>query len=356
MKIIHIANMSMGGISRLVTDLANAQHKQGHQLAIYSPLNKNNFLLHELHPEIPFTKGKISSGFSLNILSYLKLANRLKVYDVVHVHAFNALLILCLRLNMVKCIYTEHGTFQKEHQTNSLKNIIKKRLIGRLVLNHMVHGIALNSHWMLTNSQLKNKNQQIIYNGIPIEPAYPPVKNSSSSICLSVGRLEPKKRTDVLIQMFSDECLSNVALKIIGSGTQFNKLQKQAQHLKCDNVHLLGRKENVAEYYKQAQVFILGSKNEPFGLVVLEAVKYGCLPLIFTDSGGACEILQNKFNQLICCNANDMKSKLTYWLQNETERLDTVHSLQNEVLKKFSDTHMAVNYLSIYQQITTKNN
>ena len=52
-------------------------------------------------------------------------------------------------------------------------------------------------------------------------------------------------------------------------------------------VHLLGRidRASIKEYLKQSDVFIMISKNETFGLVYLEAMAMGCIPIASRDEG-----------------------------------------------------------------------
>ncbi len=352
MKVVHVANMAMGGISRLVTDLANEQNTQGHQVEVLSPLKRDNFLQEELHPGIAFTRGVLTSGFSLNLLAYWRLAKRLSHADVVHFHAFNPLLILAVALYGTPAVYTEHGTFQLAHQTNSIKNRIKKKWLGRWLLRSKVQALAFNSRWMMQDAQLTNPVAVVISNGILWNHLSDPAEIFGSLTCLSVGRLEPKKRMDWLVDLFRDDRLASVQLKILGDGSRYQELQRQVEvgHIQ-ERVQLMGRQQHPEIFYRQSQLFLLGSRNEPFGLVVLEAVKYGCLPLVFADSGGTLDIFNGIASELICSDKEDMIQKIGYWLERPAERIQKVRLLQQSLQERFSAFQMALQYNKLYQQV-----
>ena len=59
---------------------------------------------------------------------------------------------------------------------------------------------------------------------------------------------------------------------ILGDGEEKNELNKLIKNLNLqDRVHLIGRVENVYEYMKQADVFVLSSLWEELGFVIVEA-------------------------------------------------------------------------------------
>ena len=355
MKITHIANMSMGGIARLVTDLANEQAIAGHQVQIVSPLYRENVFQQQLHPTVKYAKTPVKSGFSLNLIVFMRQARQFGKADIVHLHAFSPFLIFFTWLTNARIVYTEHGTFQRKHQSNSLKNILKKRILGRFILRRFTHALAFNSEWMKTDSCLKHRCKKVIYNGIPLDEISTPRAKAESKNLLAVGRLEPKKRVNRLINLMKNLQETELKLHILGSGTQKDILKNQVESLQLSKTVVMhGMVDDPMPFYQQSTIFLLGSCNEPFGLVILEAIKYGCIPLIFADAGGALEILEPVCPSLICKNEDEMRQQIVYWLEHPTERIATVQKLQQSIQHKFSARQMAAAYEQLYLQILTR--
>lgn len=117
-----------------------------------------------------------------------------------------------------------------------------------------------------------------ILNYLP-QPSYEP-RNKVSKF-LFVGRFVEVKNVQFLISIFND--LPDLQLNIIGSGPLENELKASAN----SNIRFLGQIKNseLYKYYRDADVFILPSKSEPWGLVVEEALNNGT-PVIVSDRVG----------------------------------------------------------------------
>ena len=107
-------------------------------------------------------------------------------------------------------------------------------------------------------------------------------------LLLYVGRLVHQKRVDVLIEAMRklEETRKDIALLIVGDGVDHPQLAKRAGGLK--NIYFLGFKDRpeLPRYYAVADVFVLPSEVEPWGMVVAEAL--ACrLPVITTRKVGA---------------------------------------------------------------------
>lgn len=98
---------------------------------------------------------------------------------------------------------------------------------------------------------------------------------------LYVGRLDPEKGLETLLEAFSDVPGD---LVIVGEGTDGPRLRALAG----DRVRFVGAKsrDDVIAYYRDADVFVLPSRSEPWGMVLNEAAAAG-LPLVATEETGA---------------------------------------------------------------------
>jgi glycosyltransferase involved in cell wall biosynthesis len=81
-------------------------------------------------------------------------------------------------------------------------------------------------------------------------------------------------------------------LKIAGDGEEKNNLNNLVKSLNLnDSVEFLGWVDNQRDFFNDIDIFVLSSLIETFGLVLLEAMKYG-VPIISTNCDGPKEILQ----------------------------------------------------------------
>jgi glycogen synthase len=136
---------------------------------------------------------------------------------------------------------------------------------------------------------------QVIFNGVALEQpassAQPPV---SGRYVLALGRVVHKKGFDLLLRGFAElSGYHDVSLVIGGEGPELPPLRRLAADLKiADRVQFVGRlsREDVAALTSRADIFVLPSRVEPFGIVVLEAWRAGC-PVIATTHGGPPEFV-----------------------------------------------------------------
>ena len=109
------------------------------------------------------------------------------------------------------------------------------------------------------------------------------VDRSSRSGCtfLYVGRLDPEKGLDTLLEAFRDV---PGELVLVGSGGDEPRLRRLAG----ERVRFEGAKDRdeVVGYYRDADVFVPPSRSEPWGMVLNEAAAAG-LPLVATEESGA---------------------------------------------------------------------
>ena len=110
-------------------------------------------------------------------------------------------------------------------------------------------------------------------------------------IILMVSRLEPEKRIDLAIKSLAKflPAVKNVGLAIVGSGSEEMRLKHLVDELGLgDYVKFEGWQENLATYYKTADLFLVTSSYEGYGLTIVEAKACG-LPVVSTDVGIARE-------------------------------------------------------------------
>jgi glycosyltransferase involved in cell wall biosynthesis len=119
------------------------------------------------------------------------------------------------------------------------------------------------------------------------------IKNADP-IVLYAAKLQPRKRPDDLLR--AARCLKNRGIGfhvvIVGSGEMRSELVDMTARLKLDNVHFHGfaNQSTLPQIYGAADVFVLPSENEPWGLAINEAMCAG-LPIVASAEVGCVEDL-----------------------------------------------------------------
>lgn len=119
---------------------------------------------------------------------------------------------------------------------------------------------------------------------------------SSRRVVLSVGKFEEKKGQDILIRAFAELVREYDDIDLIligGSGPTLPKLREFCAEREIeDRVRFFADVPHaqVAPFFKMATVFVLPSRQEPFGIVILEAGSVS-LPVVASNVGGIPEII-----------------------------------------------------------------
>ena len=125
-------------------------------------------------------------------------------------------------------------------------------------------------------------------------------------IALNIGRLTEQKNQAMLIQAFSiiSERVPDWDLRIIGEGELFDNLQSLIEmHDMTGRIHLVGNRDDINHEYESAQLFVLPSTFESFGLVTAEALLHG-LPVIgLAECDGTNVLIKHEQNGMLIDNA-----------------------------------------------------
>ncbi|MEI6107654.1 MAG: glycosyltransferase [Opitutae bacterium] len=274
MRILHaIFSSRIAGSERYAIDLANRQAAGGHEVHVAG--GSSSPLRHELAAPVRY------HGFNsfFRRLRLRRLVAQLEP-DICHGHLSGA----CKAL----------GGLAKHHQTVATLHIGYKahqhaRLDGLICVNR-AQGARLAGY---------RGTSRVIPNWLPLPPAEHDQAGLREELRLSddvflvgaVGRLHPSKGMDVLIRAFRASAPAQAALVILGDGPQRGELEHLRQN--DPRIHLLGFRPDVHHCLRDLDLFISPSREESFGLAIVEAMSAG-LPIIATAAEGPAEFLRDQ--------------------------------------------------------------
>lgn len=117
---------------------------------------------------------------------------------------------------------------------------------------------------------------------------------------LNVARLVPQKNHRLLLEAYS-RAKTELPLYILGAGRLRNELEQYATELGvASRVHFIGQTNNPYPWMKAATLFVLSSKVEGLGIVLVEAMACGT-PVISVDCpGGVRDIMKGQLEAYLC--------------------------------------------------------
>lgn len=174
-------------------------------------------------------------------------------------------------------------------------------------------------------------------------------------VILFTGRLTKQKGVEYLIKAMPKVKVANTELFIVGEGPEEKNLKNLVRTQKNKNIHFLpymrgDRTKEFHQFYKRAEVFVAPSIwDEPFGLVILEAMAYAT-PVIATKKGGITSIINDGQNGLLvrARNSKDLAEKINLLLGNEKLDKQLSENARQTILNKFSWPKIAERFEKIY--------
>ena len=192
--------------------------------------------------------------------------------------------------------------------TPQLENYYKK---ASLIIVHT----KLQKNALLCTSFFKDKNIEVLPLGVDdsiFKEKTIIEKNSSIKQLLFVGRISRLKQIEVAIDSLvvlknkNIECILNI-VGPISDLTYYNELKNLIIQLELiDNVNFIAsvKQKQLVSFYQDADVLLLPSKHESFGMVITEAMACGTPVISLEGSGGPEEIIANGFDGFVIPSQN----------------------------------------------------
>lgn len=249
------------------------------------------------------------------MLAILKTFFRKRI-DIVNCHdsiAFAGIYHIC-RLLKIKCVFTVQASIFSKNRSKDYGRL------GCAIYRFTNKFVATKADLLICVSEemkrcmiycgAKEEKIVLISNFVDLEK-FKDVRRrrlfmpaSKDKICLFVGALRPVKGLNYLLDAIPG-VLRKVSYKVkfifVGDGPQRERLVKICKKLGIEKYVIFKgemRWNETLAYYAQADIFVLPSINEPFGVVIVEALASG-LPIVASNVDGIPEILKSGKNGLL---------------------------------------------------------
>jgi glycosyltransferase involved in cell wall biosynthesis len=347
MNILHIANhvkQCGNGIVNVMIDLACEQARLGHNVAVASEggayielLQKNNIQHYKLD------QTRKPAQMMQAFFDFRKMVKLFKP-DIIHAHMMTgALLSRYLKgFQKYKIVTHIHNEFQKSADYMKVGDAIIA--VSQAVAKSMV------------NRGMQEKKLHIVLNGTIGSPR----KDDTGGVSLSglsivtVAGLYERKGINDLIEAFEMVVAEypEANLYLLGEGPDRSKFELKAkQSIGRDNIHFLGYQSNPHNYMNAADVFVLASHKESFGLVLIEAREAGCA-IVATNVDGIPEALDfGESGMLVPPKSPELLAEAIIKMLQNSEMSDSYRKRALQGLEYYSVQRVTRDTLKIYEEL-----
>ncbi|MDO3409637.1 N-acetyl-alpha-D-glucosaminyl L-malate synthase BshA [Saccharibacillus sp. CPCC 101409] len=360
---------SLGGSGVVATELGKLLAEKGHEVHFIT--HSIPFRLGAFHKNIHYHEVEVSDYYVFRYPPYdLSLASKMaqvvkrEKLDILHVHyAVPHAVCAYLAKQMVgedlKIVTTLHGT----DITVLGQDVTLKDLIG-LAINRSDAVTAVSADLIRQTREALDITRDIdlTYNFIDKRVYYPrevaglrgDFAAPDEKILMHISNFRPVKRVPDVIDVFHRVNREMPAkLLLVGEGPDMPKVQSKIRELGLeDKIHFLGKQDEIAQVISLADILLLPSEKESFGLVALEAMACG-VPTVGSEAGGIPELVEHGVTGYLAP-IGDTEAMARYaaeLLRDGSKRARMREACLERAHTKFCDKKITREYEEIYYRV-----
>lgn len=269
----------------------------------------------------------------------LKLLNKIKHNDIVFMgdtaYMYHLILLMLIRLfKKTKTVVIIHHFPFLEKSSKDVSYYIQK------IYYSLCKYIIVPSPYTMKEAKQLYPKKQITYIPIPFIQTYTPSNEYVKGNILYVGTIEHRKGLIYLIKAAKELVLQNVKfhIDIVGkvvNQSYYNNLQNYILENNLNEyVTFHGRvsEQELNNLYSCAELFVLPSLLEGYGIVLVEAMQRG-LPIVAFDNSAMPFTVKNDVNGYLAKNKDykDLAYKIIQLLGNESKRIKMQNNIKHEI-------------------------
>ncbi|WET74348.1 MULTISPECIES: glycosyltransferase family 4 protein [Rhizobium] len=288
-----------GGAERVFVEVANGLHRRGHDVSVLTLDGSLASSFYALSPEIRRQTLKIRGLMPLPLIGLRRRIHELAP-DVVVAFMPSSYTPIAFALmgSGLPIIASEHNVPARYSGTPLHWALLK--LSARFV-----------KRFTAVSSQMKQLYPPTIRAKMDVLPnptgwsagrQADVIGPEAGRTLLAVGRLHPQKDHITLVQAFAllASDFPEWTLKIVGDGDERTTIEAEVKRLNLsDRVRLPGSTPDISSVYSAAQLYVISSAYESYGLATVEALAHGLPAIGFSDCAGTNELIKSGENGLL---------------------------------------------------------
>ncbi len=366
------------GTERVISDKINWLANHGHKVTLATYEQGTHPLSYKLHPTVMF-EDLNTRFFMIGRYNYVRrlfeLYKMQKVFarrlqEVVDKYKPDVIVTTTYSLKIVNQILIVHTNAKFIIESHSACFSVGKGFDFRHIVFFRSFFTFLDKYYLrrvnhfdlmivLTNGDYQDwkhyiSNVKIIPNPLTHYPENLPLKSLQNRI-ICVGRLTYQKGYDILINAYKkiSHCFPNWHIDIYGDGEDRDMLKSMIDgYGMTDCIHLCGSTDNIYRKYQESDFFVLSSRFEGFGLVLVEAMSCACPCVSFRCKYGPEDIIEDGVSGLLVKDGDvdELSDKMAWMMSHEKERINmgkkarevASHYRLEKIMQKWEDAYLSV--------------
>lgn len=359
MRIGMVCYSGLGGSGIVATELAARLVRRGHQVILiatqkpfrFSETSGVRFFGVDL-PNYPVFPGPL---YTLSLAGAIKQVVREEELELIHTHyAVPHAVSAQLAASGVPLVHTMHGTdvnlLGLDPAFRSVTTWALLQAAATTVVSRFLAGAAKTVYGI---------HSQVIYNAVDIDRFFPRPElraryvGPGEALLVHASNFRPIKRVPDIIRAFSN-IVKNIParLLLLGDGPEKPAAEREAALLGVtDRVRFLPATRHPEQLISAADLFLLHSQEESFGLAAAEALASG-VPVVAAKVGGLCEVIKSGQTGLLV-ELGDVvaQGEAVLELLNDPRLPQIRQAAMEDARRRFDPELITIQYERLYQSV-----